>query len=181
MVNSGWARLLYDACGCMEKLTFIREIWPASTVQALPQPHKPACLASERRHAHDRRRREVWAERRINHSPSPIPTPHLQRKITLPRPHRLLLVLPHLQALLLHCPQFSQPHHHNGLDCHQLLHRSKPQHQGNKQKPSVRCPAPVAKLQYLPKKANPAAWQLFFTSLALKAVTLEPACYSVHL
>jgi hypothetical protein len=54
--NGGWARVLYDARGGLEKLTLIRNIQPAPTVAAPTEQCKPGCQASDRRRARDRGR-----------------------------------------------------------------------------------------------------------------------------
>ncbi len=66
--NGGWARVLYNARGGMEKFLFIRktEPTPAPTVPA--PPHKHGRPASDTRRARDKQRREAWAARRRNHS-----------------------------------------------------------------------------------------------------------------
>jgi hypothetical protein len=68
MDSGSWARVLYDACGGLEKLIFIRKIEPVSAPAAAAPPHKNGRPASARRRAHDKRRREAWAERRRNRS-----------------------------------------------------------------------------------------------------------------
>jgi hypothetical protein len=76
MDNSGWARVLFDAHGGMEKLTFLRKLPPAVSVAAPaePSPCQPGCFVSKRRHAPDRRKWEAWATRRRNSSrPFPLP------------------------------------------------------------------------------------------------------------
>ena len=55
--NNGWARVLYEARGGTEKLTFIRNLPPASPSAAPPQPRQPG-----RRPASERRRARQEAE-----------------------------------------------------------------------------------------------------------------------
>jgi hypothetical protein len=45
--NGGWARVLYDARGGLEKLTIIHKIPPAPTVAAPHEPCKPGCPATK--------------------------------------------------------------------------------------------------------------------------------------
>jgi hypothetical protein len=72
--NGGWARVIYDARGGMEKLIFIRKVQPMPAPAASAPPHKPGRPASDRRRARDKRRREAWAERRRNRSQSRLHT-----------------------------------------------------------------------------------------------------------
>jgi hypothetical protein len=83
MDNDGWARVLYDACGGMEKFIFIWKIQPSlsPTVPAPPQPHKPGRLASERRRVQDKQRREAWAERRHNCSQPRLHTQSMEDEV----------------------------------------------------------------------------------------------------
>jgi hypothetical protein len=60
--NGVWARVLYQARGGIEKLTFLRKKTPPSSRQPGRRP------ASERRRERNKKRREAWAERRQNRS-----------------------------------------------------------------------------------------------------------------
>jgi hypothetical protein len=102
--NIGWARVLYDARGSLEKLTIICKIPPAPNVTASPQPRKPGRPASESRRARERRR-ETWAE--LNRSQPRHHTPPQLKKF-LSRPRRLPPDKLPLQPLPLHAPS-AQP------------------------------------------------------------------------
>jgi hypothetical protein len=85
MDSGGWARVLYDARGGMEKFLFIRKIEP-TPAPTVPAPlHKHGCPASDRRRARDKQRREAWAARRRNCSQSCLHTQAAEDDIT-PRP-----------------------------------------------------------------------------------------------
>jgi hypothetical protein len=79
--NGGWASLLYNA-----QFIFIRktQLVPSPAVPAPPQPHKPGRPASERRRAHDKQRREAWAERRRIRSQPRLQTQSTEDDITRP-------------------------------------------------------------------------------------------------
>ncbi len=83
MDNGGWARVLYDSRGGMEKFIFIWKIQPSlsPTVPAPLLPNKPGCLASERRWSRDKRRREAWAERRCNRSQPRLHTQSMEDEV----------------------------------------------------------------------------------------------------
>jgi hypothetical protein len=51
--NGGWARVLYDAHGGLEKLTIIRRIPPDPTIAAPTKKCKPGHQASDRRQTWD--------------------------------------------------------------------------------------------------------------------------------
>ncbi len=120
------------------------KIQPAPAVPALPQPRKPGCPTSKRRHARDRRRREAWAERRLNHSQ---PCLHTQSAEKTMLPRQLQPVLLRLQMLPLHLPQSSLSHHLSRSRCRPLSRHNQLSRLGNRQKHTLRRPVPAAVLQ----------------------------------
>jgi hypothetical protein len=102
--SGGWARVLYDARGGMEKFLFIRKIEPTPAPTVLAPLHKHGRPASDRRRARDKRRREAWAARRRNRSQSSLHTQAAEDDITprrpAPAPRSLTFRTPHLHKPL---------------------------------------------------------------------------------
>jgi hypothetical protein len=123
--NDGWARVLYNVHGGLEKLTLIRNIQPAPTVAAHPEQCKPGHQASDRRWTRDRRRREAWAARRLHRSQPCLHTTSIAEEesataepatarqavspVTTPPSTTVLLTSPQLAPPPLPLPLSSQP------------------------------------------------------------------------
>jgi hypothetical protein len=142
MDSGGWARVLYDARGGMEKIIFISKTEPVPSPGAASPPHKHRRLASARRQARDKRRRGAWAERRRNRS-QPRPHTHSMEDENTPRPASAAVSV---TPLYLH--KRSHPSRH-------LRHRSCHHSRGKGPRHIVKLCAPAVVLRFLPSPLPP--------------------------
>jgi hypothetical protein len=149
--NCGWARVLYDARGGMEKSTFIRktELTPAPTVTALLTSMDSNYA---RRRAHDKQRTKTWAERRQNCSQPCLLTHSTEiddtRGQPAPSSPSSLLRPSHLHNLF----HPSQHRRHRLCRLHRLCRHSRHPCRGNGTKLIAKLLVPAVVLQFWPKK-----------------------------